>query len=461
MNILNILGGTGVSTSASSNNLTINVDDDLAALSGLSGTGIVVRTGSSTYAERTITGGTGITVTNGDGVSGNPDVALTSPVVETLGGTNQTTFTTGDILYSDGANSLEKLAIGTAAQVLTVTGGVPTWETVAAAAVEFPDNTFRIYDDGDSNSKIAFSADNLSGGVRTITMPDQDIDLTPTTGDFQASDADLTAISALSSTGLVARTGVATYAERTITGGTGITVTNGDGVSGNPDVALTSPVVETLGGTNQTTFTTGDILYSDGTNSLEKLAIGSSSQVLTVSGGVPTWAAAATSGGGLTFLSSATASTSASLDFTSSIDSTYNVYMFVLENVLPDSSNKDLDILFSNDGGSSYETTSYKGKSYVITSTGGSYESTISSVFISFGQDSSADDLLNGIVYLYNPSVSNLTYMTGQSFYNGSDIIVGGGFRNVSEVVDAVRFSYSSGNIASGTISMYGMTTPS
>lgn len=48
--------------------------------------------------------------------------------------------------------------------------------------------------------------------------------------------ADLTALEALASTGIVVRSAAATYSLRTITGGTGIAVTNGDGVSGNPTV---------------------------------------------------------------------------------------------------------------------------------------------------------------------------------------------------------------------------------
>lgn len=46
---------------------------------------------------------------------------------ETHGGTNQITYTTGDILYASAADTLSVLPIGSAAQVLTVTGGVPVW----------------------------------------------------------------------------------------------------------------------------------------------------------------------------------------------------------------------------------------------------------------------------------------------------------------------------------------------
>ena len=46
------------------------------------------------------------------------------------------------------------------------------------------------------------------------------------------------------------------------------------------------------GGTAQTSYTTGDILYASATNTLSKLGIGSTGQVLTVASGVPSWAAA-------------------------------------------------------------------------------------------------------------------------------------------------------------------------
>jgi len=55
---------------------------------------------------------------------------------ETKGGTGQTTYTQGDILYASGANTLSKLAKGTAGQVLTINSGAtaPEWATSSGGA---------------------------------------------------------------------------------------------------------------------------------------------------------------------------------------------------------------------------------------------------------------------------------------------------------------------------------------
>ena len=76
-----------------------------------------------------VTAGTGVTITNGTGPV--PTIALTVPVVESSGGTNQTSYTTGDLLYASTTNTLSKRGIGTTGQVLTVSGGVPNWATPA------------------------------------------------------------------------------------------------------------------------------------------------------------------------------------------------------------------------------------------------------------------------------------------------------------------------------------------
>lgn len=60
-----------------------NLDSDLAALGNNSTNGLWARTGSGTGAARTLTGTTNhITVTNGDGVSGNPTVDVGSDIVQ-------------------------------------------------------------------------------------------------------------------------------------------------------------------------------------------------------------------------------------------------------------------------------------------------------------------------------------------------------------------------------------------
>ena len=57
------------------------------------------------------------------------------PVVpETKGGTGQNAYAQGDILYSDNANSLNRLAKGTDKQILHMNGNVPQWTTTISDA---------------------------------------------------------------------------------------------------------------------------------------------------------------------------------------------------------------------------------------------------------------------------------------------------------------------------------------
>ena len=63
--------------------------------------------------------------------------------------------------------------------------------------------------------------------------------------DVQAYDADLTAIAAFSTTGFAVRTASDTWAQRSIAGTSGkITVTNGDGVSGNPTITVGADIAQ-------------------------------------------------------------------------------------------------------------------------------------------------------------------------------------------------------------------------
>jgi hypothetical protein len=58
---------------------TVYNDADITALAAMAGTGLVTRTAANTYAQRTLTKiGNGITITNGDGVAGNPTINVAS-----------------------------------------------------------------------------------------------------------------------------------------------------------------------------------------------------------------------------------------------------------------------------------------------------------------------------------------------------------------------------------------------
>lgn len=65
--------------------------------------------------------------------------------------------------------------------------------------------------------------------------------------DVQAYDADLSAFAALSTTGLVVRTGAGTAATRSLVAGTDITITNTDGVSGNITINSTAAPIAGTG----------------------------------------------------------------------------------------------------------------------------------------------------------------------------------------------------------------------
>ena len=114
------------------------IGDDLGTSNQLAG----VNSGGTAPEFKTLSGTTNqISVSNGIGTitlstpqdintTSSPTFAsltLTSPLSETNGGTGNSSYATGDILYASAANTLSKLAAGTDGQVLTLASGVPSW----------------------------------------------------------------------------------------------------------------------------------------------------------------------------------------------------------------------------------------------------------------------------------------------------------------------------------------------
>jgi hypothetical protein len=116
-----------------------------------------------------------------------------------------------------------------------------------------------------ANTSVVAGSYGSSSQVGSFTVDAQgrltaasNISITPAAIGAQPLDGDLTAIAALSTTGIAVRTATDTWTARSIAAGTGLTITNGNGVSGNPTLSLTNTAVNpgTYGNANSfPTFT--------------------------------------------------------------------------------------------------------------------------------------------------------------------------------------------------------------
>ena len=241
---------------------------------------------NSTTGALVVSGGVGIS----KNLSVGGSVSLGTPLGISSGGTGLTTLTAGDLLYASGSTTLSKLPIGTSGYVLSATVSGPTWvappsttSTTQFTITNSTGTTLSVQSTTDSTSSTSGSAV-FSGGVgigRSLTVGSITASTSTTTGAL------------------------------VVSGGVGVA---GDIVSGG-SATFANALSATSGGTGSKTYTTGDILYASATNTLSKLSIGSSGQVLTVSGGVPAWSAAS---GGSSSTTGTTLALSGSTDSTSS-----------------------------------------------------------------------------------------------------------------------------------------------
>jgi len=175
---------------------------------------------------------------------------------------------------------------------------------------------------------------------------------------------------------------------------------------------------------------------------------------------------------GITFISSQTASNSASLSFTSGLTSTYKAYKFVFVNMHNRTNVTDAKFQVSIDGGSNYgvaitssyftayhdENDGYAGLTY---DAGNDAAQATSFVNIADNTSSDADMSYSGELILFNPS--STTYVkhfiirlcSGASNPMPYDSL-SAGYINTTSAVNAIRFQSESGNI-DGTIHLYGI----
>lgn len=266
-NSRSLQGGTGIGLvdGGAQNPLTITLNGASGSLEG-AGTGFITKTSGSNVVARTFTAvGGGISVTNGDGIAGNPQISAAGVLQDIVG------LTGTGILALNNATSVTMLQIqGTANQINVASGAGP------------------------SDPTISIAANPVIPGSEGITVPSGDTAARPSlpnAGELRYN-SQLGVFEGYISSGwaqFATGTGSGTVTSVGVsTNGTGLT-TSGSPITSNGTITISGTLLANHGGTGFDTYTSGDMLYANGTSTLTKLAIGNASDILIVSNSAPTW----------------------------------------------------------------------------------------------------------------------------------------------------------------------------
>lgn len=325
-NTLNVGAGTGITVAAD----TVGLAGQALALHNLGSNGIFVRTGSGTVAARSVAvSGVGLSVSNADGVAGNPTItsnatslnngstivardasgnfsagtitaalagnADSATVLQTARAINGVSFngsadiSVPDLRASNGTTAVASIGVASAVNYLTVANAATGTGVVIGTAGSDTDvnlsitskgngaiiidsgtgtgqidlkpgaASVRLWDD-DSSHYYQFVTGNRTANY-TITLPAGNVTLVAGTmvdttrsvstgtgltggGNLSANrtlalTGQALAFHSLATSGIVVRTAADTVEARAIaTSGTGISVTNGDAIAGNPTLTL-------------------------------------------------------------------------------------------------------------------------------------------------------------------------------------------------------------------------------
>lgn len=165
-------------------------------------------------------------------------------------------------------------------------------------------------------------------------------------------------------------------------------------------------------------------------------------------------------------LTEITISNDGTIDFTGNIDSTYELYKFVLLDVDPATDGSLLQARIGTGGTPTWQS---GGSAYSILSTSRVVGSAVveingssSAVSISGAVGNAATESLSGVVLVFNPAnASESTKIQAETNYedgsgNFSNSRSSGNYK-AATAVTGIRFLMSSGNLNSGKITMYGL----
>jgi hypothetical protein len=227
--------------------------------------------------------------------------------------------------------------------------------------------------------------------------------------------------------------------------------------------------IRTLGSSIDTTTkalnpstTLGDIEYRSSTaNTNTRLGIGTSGQVLAVSGGVPAWTTP--SSGSMTLLST-TALTGSSISF-GSISQSYRDLRLEIKDVTFSTNNSEMLVRYNGDTGANYDLLASVSQVGIANSTSGYAGMTSNNLTYFYSmQNSSADATFQFDLYDYKDTTSIrlgrglASYTKGYSTA-GDRILVSSGsyYKNVGTTISSISISISAGTFSTGTAYLYGV----
>ena len=180
------------------------------------------------------------------------------------------------------------------------------------------------------------------------------------------------------------------------------------------------------------------------------------------------------SGGSMNLISTQTASSSATLSFTSGIDDTYDEYVFKFYDIHAATDDVEFQFNVSIDGGSNYNvaktTTYFRAYNYEDGSDAALGYRTPRDLAqgtgfqaLTEGQGNGNDESCSGQLTIFNPSDTTFVkhFIARNSMYGRTDYemdIYVAGYANTTSAVNAIQFKMSSGNIDSGVIKLYGIS---
>ena len=182
--------------------------------------------------------------------------------------------------------------------------------------------------------------------------------------------------------------------------------------------------------------------------------------------------------GALVHIKTLTASSSATLSFVDGassvvLDNTYPIYKFEFIDIHPATDNQDIQFNGSVDGGSNYNVTKTSStfqaqhdeadsEALLQYNTDRDLAQSTSAQRFSLQIGNDNDQSVVGTLHLFNPSSTTfvkhyIATVQGANASNYTQQLFTAGYMNTTSAVNAIQFSFQSGNIDAGQIKLYGI----